>query len=157
MQHTPIWTTTDGNRRQRTAVAPCCTKYTLRNSWLSARHLCFVQTIFRSPKCSRSIIGEPQPGFEQLMDLYMSSSCGHRGCYYVQCGDVNVPHTHSHQAMAGAYAPLGVHTTMRCADVNTICMPMVMRAVPLHKHIDLLVAHVADHRMVQLAAVGYGT
>ena len=59
--------------------------------------------------------------------------------------------------MAGAYVPLGMHTTMRCADVNTICIQMVMRVVPLHEHIDLLVAHVADHRMVQLAAVWYGT
>ena len=59
--------------------------------------------------------------------------------------------------MAGAYAQLGVHTSMRCADANTRCIALVMRAVPLQQHIDLLVARVHDHTVVQLAAMGYDT
>ena len=58
---------------------PWWSKYVLRNSRLSARHLCFVQTIFRTPRCTRKVIGEPHPGFSQLMTLYMSFSYVHMG------------------------------------------------------------------------------
>ena len=59
--------------------------------------------------------------------------------------------------MAGAYAQLGVHTSMRCVDANTRCIALVMRAAPLQQHLDLLVAHVRGIAVVQLAAVWYGT
>ncbi len=60
-------------------------------------------------------------------------------------------------AVVGAYAPLAVHTSIRCADASTICTALVMRAVPLQQHFDLLVAHVRDIAVVHLAAMGYGT
>ena len=67
---------------------------------------------------------------------------------------MNVPHTQSCAVIDGAYASHGVHTPMRCADATGVCIAIVMWAVPLHHHLDLLIAHVGDMAVEQLAAMG---